>query len=165
MKQFLSFSGIITMIEEFMIDQRGTDSGCYLLMTLENREGTITNFIIEPDTYFVEHVKLAMGDLVTGYYDGTAAVPLIYPPRLRAIVMARYSRRYNVKVDFFDRRLLSSDGDLRLNIGPSTVMELENGQTFLGNPANRNLIVQYGATTRSIPAQTTPMKVVVMCGR
>lgn len=165
MNEFVSFTGIITMIEDFMIDQRGTDAGCYKLITLEDRQGQITNFIATPDTYFVERVKLNAGDLVTGWHDVTEAVPLIYPPRFRAVVMARYSRRYSVKVDFFDRSLTSSDETLRLNIGPGTVQELENGQTFSGRLENRDLIVLYSATTRSIPAQTTPIKIIVMCGR
>lgn len=164
MNQFLSFEGVVTMIEDFMVDQSGTDSGCYKLFTMENRDRTVTSFIVGPDTYFVDQVKVTVGDFITGWYDSTVAVPLIYPPRYRAVVMSRYSRRSDVKVDFFDQRLVSSDGSLKLNIGPSTVLELENGQTFLGNPGNRNLIVQYFGTTRSIPAQTTPNKIVVICG-
>lgn len=38
-----------------------------------------------------------------------------------------------------------------------------NDQSFTGNPANRNLIVIYGASTKSIPAQTIPYIVVVIC--
>ena len=68
-----------------------------------------------------------------------------------------------MKVSFFNSQLLSSDGSLRLNIAPSTQILLENGQLFNRNPANRNLIVVYGATTRSIPAQTTPSQIIVMC--
>ena len=52
---------------------------------------------------------------------------------------------------------------LKLNITPYTNIVLGNGQAFSGNPGNRNLIVLYGATTKSIPAQTTPYKIIVMC--
>jgi hypothetical protein len=68
-----------------------------------------------------------------------------------------------VKVDFFNYQLVSSDGSLRLNISPDTRILLENGQLFNRNPANRYLVVVYSATTRSIPAQTTPSQIIVMC--
>ena len=41
---------------------------------------------------------------------------------------------------------------------------MEMFQPFHGKiTTNRNLIVIYGATTKSIPAQTTPYKIIVMC--
>jgi hypothetical protein len=100
---------------------------------------------------------------VTGFYDGDAPVPLIFLPQYAAIVMAKDAPGQNVFVDFFDRQLISSDGSLRLNISQDTRILLENGQLFNRNPANRYLIVVYGATTRSIPAQTTPTQIIVMC--
>jgi hypothetical protein len=66
-------------------------------------------------------------------------------------------------VDYFNSDLVSSDGRIKLNIFPNTPTLLENGQLFTGNPLERNLIVVYGATTRSIPAQTTPYYIIVMC--
>jgi hypothetical protein len=106
---------------------------------------------------------MALGDMVTGFYDANAAVPLIFPPQFRAIVMAKDELYQNVKVDYFNDQLVSSDNSLKLNIAPWTQIVLENGQYFTRNPANRNLIVIYGATTRSIPAQTSPYKIIVMC--
>ena len=38
-----------------------------------------------------------------------------------------------------------------------------NNQRFMGNPANNDLVVVYSSSTRSIPAQTTPSKIVVLC--
>ena len=102
-------------------------------------------------------------DMVTGFYDANAPTPMIYPPQLRAIVMAMDTQYRNVKVDYFDSNLISSDNYLKLNISPYTRMLLVNGQLFTGNPANRDLVVVYGPTTRSIPAQTNPYKIIVLC--
>ena len=121
------------------------------------------NFVVQPDTYFVDHVMVSRGDIVTGFYDINSPVPLIFPPQFRAIVMAKNSLYQNVKVDYFNNQLVSSDNSLKLNIAPWTQITLKNGQAFTGNPSNRNLIVVYGATTRSIPAQTSPYKIIVMC--
>ena len=160
---FQPFSGVVTMIDDFSIGQNN-EVGCYKLMSVDNGYGTSVNFVVAPKTYFVDHVMVAVGDRVTGFYDADAPVPLIYPPQFRAIVMAKDTPYQQVKVDFFNSQLESSDGTLRLNISPQTQIVLENGQRFTGNVANRYLIVEYGATTRSIPAQTTPHKIIVMCG-
>ena len=161
--RFLSFEGFITNIDDFWINANDESLGCYKVMSVEDGYGAIVNFVVTPTTYFVDHVMVRVGDRVTGFYDGDAPVPMIYPPQYRAIVMTRNSPYQNVKVDFFNKELVSSDNSLKLNIAPYTIMVLENGQAFSKNPANRNLIVVYGATTRSIPAQTTPYKIIVMC--
>lgn len=162
MKYFGYFTGIITMISDFWTENKQA-SGCYKLMSVVNKYGGIVNFVVTPVTYFIDCEMLKVGDLVIGFYDATAPVPLIYPPRYEAIVMSRVSPYKNVKVDYFDSQLVSSDGTLKLNISPFTQIILVNGQAFTGNLENRNLTVVYGATTKSIPAQTTPYKVIVLC--
>lgn len=162
MPDFKSFNGIITMIEDFWTGSEGPD-GCTKLMTVEDINGGIVNFFVTPDTYFVDHATVAIGDMVIGFYDANVPVPLIYPPQYRAVVMARFAPYRNVKVDYFNEQLVSSDGTLKLNISPYTRVLLENNQIFTGDIASRNLIAVYGPTTRSIPAQTTPYKVIVMC--
>jgi hypothetical protein len=163
MERFQSFHGRITMINDFWINSTGEGLGCYKLMSVENEYGTLVNFVVAPTTYFIDRVMVTPGDMVTGFYDTNAPVPLIFPPQFRAIVMSRDTKYQNVKVDYFNNELVSSDNNLRLNIAPCTQIVLENGQAFSNNPANRNLIVIYGATTKSIPAQTTPYKIIVMC--
>ncbi|EST11912.1 hypothetical protein P343_09695 [Sporolactobacillus laevolacticus DSM 442] len=163
MIKFQSFSGTITMISDFATGQTGEGESCNKLIAVENNLRGVVNFVVTPTTYFVDHVMVQVGDRVTGYYDGNAPVPLIYPPQYRALVMVKESPYQNVKVDFFNSDLVSSDGQLKLNISPSTQIVLTNGQAFTGNPANRNLIVIYGPTTRSIPPQTTPFKIIVWC--
>lgn len=163
MENFKSFHGTITMINDFWTNASGEGLGCYKLISVQNEYGDLVNFVVSPSTYFVDHVTLSVGDRVTGFYDGNAPVPLIFPPQYRALVMARDTSYQNVKVDYFNSQLVSSDNTLKLNIGPYTEILLENNQLFTNNPTNRNLIVVYGPTTRSIPAQTTPYKIIVMC--
>jgi hypothetical protein len=163
MKNFKSFHGTIIMIDDFSINASGEGLGCYKLMSVEDESGTLINFVVSPSTYFVDHVMVTVGDMVTGFYDANAPVPLIFPPQFRAIVMAKDTEHQNVKVDHFNSELVSSDNQLRLNIDRTTPIVLENNQRFTRNPANRDLIVVYGVTTKSIPAQTTPYKVIVMC--
>jgi hypothetical protein len=161
MTNFYSFQGIVTMISDFNTGQNG--EGCYNLISVENGSGASVNFVSSPATYFVDHAMIAKGDLVTGYYDGNAPVPLIYPPQYQALVMVKESPNQNVKVDYFNSHLVSSDGQLQLNLSPYTQLLLTNGQLFTRNPANRDLIVIYGPATKSIPAQTAPYRIIVLC--
>jgi hypothetical protein len=162
MKLFRSFSGTITMIRDFWTDDPSRE-GCLKFMTVENSNGGIVDFVVTPTTYFVDQAMMRVGDGVIGFYDANVPVPAIYPPQYQALVMARVLPYQSVKVDHFDSQLVSSDGTLKLNLSPFTPIVLENGQAFTGNITNRDLIVVYGITTRSIPAQTTPYKIIVMC--
>ncbi|HJV46183.1 MAG TPA: hypothetical protein VJ824_10725 [Bacillota bacterium] len=162
MPNFKSFRGTITLISDFKISVND-ETGCYKLMSVQDGVGNVVNFVVSPTTYFVNHVTVTIGDSVTGYYDADAPTPMIYPPQFRAIVIAKDTHHQNVKVDYFDSHLLSRDGNLKLNISQYTPILLTNNQFFTKNPANRYLIVLYGPTTMSIPAQTTPYQVIVMC--
>lgn len=163
MTNFYSFYGIVTMISDFFTNQNGEEEGCYKLVTLKNELEEIVNFVVSPATYFVDYVTVSVGDQLTGYYDGDAPALLIYPPQYEALVMVRDIPEQNVKVDYFDGQLESSDGQLRLNISPYTQIILTNGQRFSKYPGNRDLIVIYGPTTKSIPPQTTPYRIIVLC--
>ena len=59
MKNFEFFHGKITMIDDFLIDESGEGVGCYKLMSVVNRYGSIVNFVVSPDTYFVDHVMVS----------------------------------------------------------------------------------------------------------
>ncbi|MDC1541911.1 hypothetical protein N8498_04200 [Candidatus Pseudothioglobus singularis] len=159
---FHSFSGYVTEIQDFIIGQP-EEAGCNKLVTVVNVAGAIVNFIVSPDTYVADHAMIAVGDIVTGYYDGNAPTILIYPPQYPAIVMVKVSRHREIKVNFFNQNLESSDGQLQLNLTPSVPILLTNGQVFSNHPSNRNLVVFYGPATKSIPAQTTPYKIIVLC--
>ncbi|MTT31774.1 hypothetical protein GMB86_07070 [Terrilactibacillus sp. BCM23-1] len=163
MMRFMSFSGYVTMIRDFPITTNDEGSDCYKMISVDNGYGKVVNFIAGPTTYFVDHAMITVGDAITGFYDGDAIVPLIYPPQYQAIVITKNRPYQNVKVDFFDSQLVSRDGHLKLNLSPFTQVLLVNGQAFTKNPANRNLIVTYGPTSRSIPPQTTPYKIIVIC--
>ncbi|MCH7323153.1 hypothetical protein LZ480_14850 [Solibacillus sp. MA9] len=162
MTSFHSFHGTITEITNFNAGE-GEKKGCNKFFTVRNNLGVIVNFVVSPSTYFVDHEMLVVGDRVTGYYDGNAPTVLIYPPQYRALVMVKDNPNQNVKVDFFNSQLVSSDGQLQLNLSSNTHIVLTNGQFFSGYPGNHDLIVNYGPTTRSIPAQTTPYRIVVLC--
>ncbi|WP_123054197.1 hypothetical protein [Clostridium sp. JN-1] len=162
-QKFAAFSGTVIRIGDFYPDQSDTSRGCYKLMSLESKDKGPVNFMVSPGTYFVDHEVVEAGDEVTGFYDANAPAILIYPPQYPAIVMAKNTEYQNVTVDYFNNQLISSGGNLKLNIGPATEVILTNDQIFNRHPGNRNLIVVYGPTTKSIPAQTTPYRIIILC--
>lgn len=97
MTNFASFHGTVTMINNLRVG--GNGEGCYQLMSVENEQGAIVNFIVSPTTYFVNHEIVAVGDRITGYYDTNTPVPLIYPPQYQALIIVKENPHHFVKVD------------------------------------------------------------------
>ncbi|XMB67279.1 hypothetical protein RI065_01790 [Mycoplasmatota bacterium zrk1] len=162
MNKFNSFYGVVTDITNFNSGIENTE-GCYKFISLSGDNGDIVNFIMIPLTFLVDYETISIGDFVEAYYDALAPAVLIYPPQYSAIVMTEIKPNRRVKVDFFDQNLVSSDRELKLNIGPNTKITQKNGQRFTDDLTNRNLVVIYGPSTKSIPAQTTPYEVIVLC--
>lgn len=159
---FLSFTGVITRIE--MTVSRGRYDGCSQMVTVENESGNTVNFLMNANTFVVDYVTVYESLPVTVFYNGNAAVPLIYPPQYTAAVIAAQTEGQMVYVGYFNNILMSSDQGLKLNLAPSTVVVTQNNQTFQGSPTGHTLVVLYSQTTRSIPPQTTPDKIIVLCG-
>lgn len=135
---------------------------CNSMVTLNTNEG-IVNVMVSSDTYVIDQITLRPGMQVAAFYDSMAPVPLIYPPQYHALVIGRIRGQEMITVNFFNRNLTAEDNSLRLNISNRTTVTTTNGQRFTCSLGNRVLIVFYTNTTRSIPPQTTPNRVIVFC--
>lgn len=142
-------------------DRRAND--CILLAGVEDRDGNTVNFMITPSTYVVDFDTLSVGMLCTFWYAADAPAPLIYPPQYSAVVAAQEKNGRMVSVGYFDSAMVNEDRTLQLNLDGRVDLRTTNNQYFHGSPANHSLVVTYENSTRSIPAQTTPSKVVVLC--
>ncbi|MCI8356894.1 MAG: hypothetical protein HFI51_01930 [Lachnospiraceae bacterium] len=140
---------------------RGNDC-CSQTMSLRTENG-IVNFMIGPETHVIDNRPLRAGLRVAAFYDASLPVPLIFPPQYQAQIVAVLMRDEQIMLNEFDRNLTARDGSLQLNLARNTNIETLNGQNVSCNPAGRTLLVYYTATTRSIPPQTTPRRVVVFC--
>lgn len=157
-----SFTGLVIGIDDF-ITGHNSDSGCYKLLSIRDNDKNIVNFVISPSTFFLNQEVVAVGDIATGFYDINLPTPLIFPPRFQAMVISKPQMNRFVKVDSFNRNLISSDGTLQLLIAPCTEIKLTNGQPFTGDLSTKTLVAVYRFSTRSIPAQTTPDQIIVLC--
>jgi hypothetical protein len=153
---FNSFTGIVKEIKESEYEAGVTH------VLLENKEGLEAYIILNKDTYIINNEEIAIGSEVTGYYDANAMMIMIYPPQYVAVAVMVSNKDQNIKVDLFDKNMISADNSLMLNINKETKVVLKDGKVFKGDLKNRKLAVFYGASTRSLPAQTTPNKVVVL---
>lgn len=153
---FVPVTGIVRDVSSFQ------NQCCSQMLTLMTRNG-IVNFLIDSETFVVDNVQLRRGMRITAFYDQNLPVPLIYPPRYQAAIITQTAPNQNVMADFFDRNLSAVNHSLRLNLGPSTQITTANGQRFFCRPSGQYLVVFYGPTTRSLPPQTTPQRVIVLC--
>jgi len=162
---YLSFTGTVKSIDD------GKEG--FIRASVESKEGLPADFILSENTYYADNIQIEEGTEITGYYESGRPMILIYPPQYSIDIVAPAMNDEFMKVDKFDADLLSSDKTLKLNISEETEILWENGTqiNWLVKPSisdleaalsNRKLIVFYDFTTKSIPAQTTPSKIIVL---
>ena len=109
-------------------------------------------------------VDLKQGDTVTLFIPADQPMIMIYPPLYSpaVIIVGEASESSFVKVAQFDENFISEDNQLKLNISDNTIIVNEKGERLSKDEVTKqNAIVFYGSTTKSIPAQTTPSKIMV----
>ncbi|MFJ7406235.1 MULTISPECIES: stalk domain-containing protein [unclassified Lysinibacillus] len=133
------------------------------------KDGENTNvFVVNKDTLIFDNtgkeVKLQKGDKVTAYTYANKPMLMIYPPQYNPEVIIVESKEMgSVTVDFFNKDLVNTDNSLKLNVGEETVVQSQSGkEVSVKDLAEQHLLVFYTITTRSIPAQTPPTKVIVL---
>lgn len=157
----LDYSALVPVTGVILSISGGNDC-CSQRMSLRTENGTV-NFTVDPATQIIESRQLRPGMRVAAFYDSRLPVPLIYPPHYRAQLITLLGRNEYVTIRTFDEQMLADDRSLRLNIARSTVIKTVNGQNFSCGLGNRTLLVYYSVTTRSLPPQTTPRKIIVLC--
>ena len=150
----MEFQSLIPVTGVVLNIRRQPGDCCSQLLSLRSENGPV-NFFLSAQTLVIGSVRIRPGMRI--------AVPLIFPPQYQAQLVAAVRPAEQVYVGYFNRDLTAANQDLRLNIARSTTVVTANGQAFDCNPAGHVLFVFYSATTRSIPPQTTPRKIVVLC--
>ncbi len=159
---FASVTGtIVEMVPTRMGNRRGNP--CMIFATIEDNDGNTVNFIISPATYVVDFETLSVGMMCTFWYRTDAPMPLIYPPQYNAAVVAQERNARMIDVSYYNASFVNEGQTLQLNVDGSVAVRTTNNQYYQGSPANHNLVVVYENSTRSIPAQTTPQLIVVLC--
>ena len=163
---FMKVSGVISKINKdnaqvpkLIVEDKGKKSETHF---------PITDEVLIFNSGTTEQLKkdaLKEGLKIDAYYDKNKPMIMIYPPQITPeILIVNDEKNYgNVKVALFDDQLVSLDNDLKLNIGEETVILNDKGETIsVKDLSGKELIVFYTATTKSIPAQTTPTKIIAL---
>jgi hypothetical protein len=157
--QFKIFKGEITEIREL------NDEKDSYLVSVKNEQHQSANIVISNDTYIYGHGEIEVGAVITSFYDIDLPMIMIYPPQYHAAVVVSEENKdkmENIKVDLFDESLMSQDGLLKLNVSEDTEVISKNGENYEGDLNNKKLAVIYNISTKSIPAQTNPIKIIVL---
>lgn len=162
---FIKVSGVISEINR--------DQELPKLIVEDQKKTTETHFPISNEvlifnsgtTEQMMRESIKEGQIVDVYYDKYKPILMIYPAVIppEIVIVHDESKQGQVKVALFDENLVSLDNELKLNIGENTVIMKENGEKLSANDlSGKELIVFYTHSTKSIPAQTTPAKIIVL---
>ena len=167
---FNSFTGIVKEIRNY-VNPKGEEVENEKFVHVESEieiDGVkpVVVFFVTEETYMITDNKLKVGSKITGFYEAMGIAPMIFPPQYRAAAIAvDLPADQSVKADRFDENFISYDNTLKLNIEDKTKIIMQDGTAWKGaisELANRKLIVIYDISTRSIPAITIPLKVIVL---
>ncbi|PIC76695.1 copper amine oxidase [Sporosarcina sp. P19] len=111
-----------------------------------------------------QKTKLKKGDKVSAYTHADKPMVMIYPPQYTPdVVIVGKDEANTAVVGIFDDELVDPYLKLQLNVDDSTDISSASGNKVNADDLKgKDLLVFYKETTRSIPAQTTPEKVVVL---
>ncbi|WP_262177670.1 copper amine oxidase N-terminal domain-containing protein [Saccharococcus sp. Marseille-Q5394] len=162
--EYVRAIGVITNIED-----RDND----LMVTVENEQGLITIFRIQDKTLLfnsgttndMKPTDLKKDMKVEAYYDKNKPMILIYPAQItpELFFVIDKEKQGSVKVGKFDEDFLSLDKELKLNIGEETTIVNEEGKKISkAELKGKELVVFYSITTRSLPPQTPPTKIIAL---
>ncbi|WP_010094733.1 copper amine oxidase N-terminal domain-containing protein [Ornithinibacillus scapharcae] len=157
--------GVITGIEK--------DGDVVTLIVEDKEKSLVTHFTLSEDvlafssatTDEIAHDTLKEDLQVEVYFDNTKPRIMIYPAVIEPelIIVHDGEEKGQVKVGKFDENLLSLDGELQLKLAEDTKLVSESKKTITkADLKDKELLVFYKMETKSLPAQTTPTKIVAL---
>lgn len=139
-------------------------------LTLYTLDGKEEQFVlaVNEETLIYDNAgkktKLKIGDSVSAYTDSNKPMILIFPPQYTPdVVIVEKDEESTAVVGIFDDELVDPYLKLQLNVDVSSDISSASGDPVKVDDLKGNdLLVFYKVTTRSIPAQTSPEKVVLL---
>lgn len=162
---FVKASGVITKVEE-------KEDIVTLTVETADKEPQITFYNVTNETLIynsgttkkMENSAFQKGQQIDAYYDKDKPMIMIYPPQISPELVIVHDKTFgSVKVGKFDEELRSLDNELKLKVDNETILENTAGEKLERQDlSGKELIVFYTMSTKSIPAQTTPSKIVAI---
>lgn len=161
---YMKFTGVIQEVEKDGKETRLTlenDKGLIMILrindnTLKFNSGTTKRLNLE---------NLKKGLTLEAYYDKNKPMILIYPATVTPEIVILKDEKVHgeVKIAKFDKKFSSLDNELKLTITKDTILLNQQGKKINEiDLHDKELAIFYSATTKSIPAQTTPTKIIAL---
>ena len=146
--KYISFTGQVTEAADNTITVKENDNAIMFHL------GTM--IIGTKDGQIMEAKDIKAGDKITAIYTTNTPMALSYPGQMTPNIILVHNSDNSIKVDKFNDDMVSSDGSLKLITDENTKLEAYKTKQVITQKdlKNKDLLVIYGATTRSIPAQT-----------
>lgn len=146
--KYISFTGQVTEAADNIITVKENDNAIMFHL------GTM--IIGTKDGQIMEAKDIKAGDKITAVYTTNTPMALSYPGQMTPNIILVQNSDNSIKVDKFNEDMVSSDGSLKLITDDNTKLEAYKTKQVITQKdlKNKDLLVIYGATTRSIPAQT-----------
>jgi copper amine oxidase-like protein len=165
---YIEYKGKITDISKdeknnMSIKVDGADKAMQNKIIFHIREDM--TILSEKTKEFIGRNSLKEGDEITAFYKENTPMTMSIPAQLTpdVIVVNDSSKVGFVEVSHFNSELVNIKNELKLNISDDTVLvDIDGDKVDKEDLEDSDLMVFYTITTRSIPAQTTPEKVVVL---
>lgn len=160
-KAFQAFTGVIDEVTE-------TEGVLSIAIKTEDNEDEVTILKVAQDTLQFDSAgeavlakDLQAGDKVTGLVASNKPAALIFPPQYNVDALIKVTEG-EVALANFNEELVNEDNSLKLNLADDVVIvDTEGAEKTAEDAKNQTLLVFYDVTTRSIPAQATPKKVII----
>ena len=156
-EKFLKLTGTLSSLEK---------NENRLLYGVNEQQDNVFNIVVGEETVVVDNtgkrVELKEGMTFTAYVDGNKPMILIYPPQYSPdLVIVQTEEIGFAEVAQFDENFANES--LKLNISDETIIENLSGTAVEAKDiVGIDVAVFYKFTTFSIPAQTTPSKIIVL---
>lgn len=161
--EFISFEGEIKEITEDGESLRVlvTNEGKEESLILGIGEGVL--IVGEENQEILGKDDIKLDGKVKAFYHKTTPMGLSYPGFLTPDVLVINSDKSIAFVENFDEELLSADKELKLNLSDeSPIIDTKGNPLTKEDAYGRDLVVFYNILMPSLPAQTNPLKVIVL---
>ena len=152
--------------------RQGHEGSIFALVSDSDEEYSGIQFGVSSDTLLLDQrgekvaiTSLQIGDTVKVYYRKDQLMALSMPPMTFApiFIVEKEGSIGFTELAFFNENLINLNNTLQLNIAEETQISDQQGNPKTKEDlVNQELLVFYDITTRSIPAQTTPQKVILL---
>ena len=138
-------------------------------ITASDAEGNPVTFGVTEETLVVdkngEKTELKDGDSFTAYTVWNKPTTMIYPPHYTPdVIVVDTDETVSVNVDAYTKTeegYINDANDLVIFTDNSVIVDRD-GNEYTGDVDGKDLVVFYTVSTRSLPPQTNPVKVIVL---